>query len=86
MGALSEDPVCEAVLALLAARAEGLTICPSEVARMLADDEQAWRDVMPAVHAAVDHLIADGSVQLSWKGESLETREGPYRIARKGDD
>lgn len=73
-------------MALLAARAEGLTICPSEVARVLADDEQGWRDVMPAVHAAVDHLVADGSVKLSWKGEPLAMREGPYRIARRALD
>jgi len=35
-------------LALLARRAPGATICPSEVARAIAPD---WRGAMPAVHA-----------------------------------
>jgi len=76
------------ILALLAARAQGATVCPSEVARATvaasgtsteADD---WRNAMPLVHAAVDRLLAEGFVRLSWKGESLATRAGPYRIGR----
>ncbi|QNE32972.1 DUF3253 domain-containing protein [Sphingomonas sp. NBWT7] len=71
-----------ATLALLASRAAGATICPSEVARAIAPD---WRGAMPAVHAAVDALLRDGLVQLSWKGRPLPTRSGPYRIARLRD-
>jgi len=66
-------------LDLLARRAPEATICPSEVARALAPD--AWRDAMPVVHAAVDRLVADDRVRLSWKGRSLAARDGPYRIA-----
>ncbi|MBJ6121996.1 DUF3253 domain-containing protein [Sphingomonas mollis] len=75
-------------LALLAARAPGATICPSEVARALATASEAgttatdWRDAMPIVHAAVDRLVAEGLVRLSWKGDALDTRAGPYRIGR----
>ncbi|WP_076069715.1 DUF3253 domain-containing protein [Sphingomonas montana] len=68
-----------ATLSLLAHRAPDATICPSEVARAIATD---WRGAMPAVHAAIDGLVRDGLVQLSWKGRPLETRSGPYRIAR----
>jgi hypothetical protein len=39
-----------------------------------------WRDAMPVVHAAVDQLLADGQVTLSWKGARLSARSGPYRI------
>lgn len=73
-------------LALLAHRAAGATICPSEVARALAADAGGeppaigWRDAMPVVHAAVDRLVTEGAVQLSWKGEALKERSGPYRI------
>jgi hypothetical protein len=38
--------------------------------------------MMPIVHAAVDQLVAEGQIQLSWKGQMLTTRGGPYRIAR----
>ncbi|TGX52378.1 DUF3253 domain-containing protein [Sphingomonas gei] len=69
-----------ATLALLAARAAEATVCPSEVARALAG--HGWREAMPEVHAAVDGLLAEGIVRLSWKGAPLVTRAGPYRIGR----
>ncbi|KQM13303.1 hypothetical protein ASE73_12540 [Sphingomonas sp. Leaf24] len=71
-------------LDLLARRAAGATICPSEVARALSPED--WRSMMPSVHAAVDGLVRDRSVRLSWKGKPLATRSGPYRIGRSGDD
>lgn len=40
-----------------------------------------WRDAMPQVHAAIDALLSEGLVSLSWKGEPLKARAGPYRIA-----
>lgn len=76
------DPKATA-LSLLASRARDATICPSEVARAIAP---AWRDAMPAVHAAIDELLRDGLVQLSWKGRPLEERSGPYRIGRLRND
>jgi hypothetical protein len=66
-------------LILLTRRAPDATICPSEVARAIAPD---WRGAMPAVHTAIDGLVRDGLVRLSWKGQSLATRSGPYRIGR----
>jgi len=73
-------------LALLAGRAADATVCPSEVARALAAaaGRTDWRGKMPAVHAAIDRLAADGLVRLSWKGEAMPVREGPYRIGRAG--
>jgi hypothetical protein len=73
-----------ATLALLAARAPGATVCPSEVARAVAAGagRAGWRGDMPAVHAAVDSLVAEGAVRLSWKGAALPVRDGPYRIGR----
>lgn len=73
-----------ATLALLARRAPEATICPSEVARALAGDPADWRELMPAVHAAVDALAAEGLVRLSWKGLPMPIRDGPYRIGRAG--
>jgi hypothetical protein len=51
------------------------TICPSEVAFAIAPGER-WRDMMSAVHAAIDHQCAEGTERLSWKGKSLVTRSG----------
>lgn len=78
---MNEVDARAAVLALLRERAAGATICPSEAARVLADGGEAWRAEMAAVHAAVDALVAEGAVRLSWKGEALAARDGPYRIA-----
>jgi hypothetical protein len=74
----------EATLALLAARAEGATVCPSEAARAVNAATGDWRDAMPEVHAAVDQMVSDRLVRLSWKGRRLTTRAGPYRIGRGG--
>ena len=77
----------DATLALLAARAPNSTVCPSEVARALVaasdpTEPEGWRNAMPAVHHAVDTLVAAGLVRLSWKGKPLKARKGPYRISR----
>ena len=74
-------------LALLGCRAEGQTICPSEVAKAMSaavgnETADGWRGAMPTVHTVVDGLVAEGVVQLSWKGTPLTTRAGPYRIGR----
>lgn len=75
----------EATLALLAARADDATVCPSEVARAVTVATGEWREAMPEVHAAVDQMVGEGLVRLSWKGQTLATRAGPYRINRSVD-
>ena len=71
------------IVSMLANRAADATLCPSEVARALMVEKKCkeWRTPMPVVHAAADALLHRGVVKLSWKGEPLETRYGPYRIA-----
>lgn len=66
--------------ALLRRRGPGKTICPSEIARLLAGEQGDWRGQMGQVHAAVDALAARGGVALSWKGQPMRERDGPYRI------
>lgn len=75
-------------LGLLDRRAADSTICPSEVARAIAAAAGTadWRGEMPAVHAAVDSMVADGLIRLSWKGEAMPVRGGPYRIGRAGSE
>jgi hypothetical protein len=87
-GGLDPTPVSadarKATLALLARRSDGATICPSEVARSIAAAAASndWRGEMPAVHAAIDAMVAEGLVRLSWKGAPMPARDGPYRIGR----
>lgn len=74
-----------AALALIAERADGATVCPSEVARVIASragEASGWRAAMPVVHAAVDQMLTEGVVRLSWKGRFLTARSGPYRLRR----
>jgi hypothetical protein len=74
-----------AILALLAERGTGGTSCPSEAARMIAGETGDWRAHMPAVHQAVDELVSSGRIALSWKGQALPGRRGPYRIGQAGE-
>jgi hypothetical protein len=80
----------QAVLNMLATRSRSATICPSEVARSLASQNDYpktsdWRDLMSDVHDAVDALVAEDTVQLSWKGKPMTARSGPYRVGRNTD-
>lgn len=70
----------DAIAILLGKRSEDATICPSEVARYIAGSEGDWRAEMPAIHASVDRLVDQGRIRLSWKGEPMQKRNGPYRI------
>ena len=72
-----------AILSLLDERAADATICPSEAARRCAGPEGNWRAHMAQVHAAVDALVAQGAITLSWQGAMMQKRRGPYRIARR---
>jgi len=73
----------DAILTLLAERAEGATICPSEAARRLAGPQGDWHTEMDAIHTATDQLAEAGAITLSWKGAAMQKRRGPYRIARR---
>lgn len=83
MNGFDDGKARDLTLSLLADRAHGSSVCPSEVARALAGESlgEEWRRAMPVVHAAVDALLRTGAVRLSWKGKRLKTRFGPYRIA-----
>ena len=69
-----------AIEGLLERRGIGKTICPSEAARAMAGPGGDWRRLMPEVHGAVDAMVAERRIQLSWKGAALNKRNGPYRI------
>lgn len=74
-----------AILDLLAQRASGATICPSEAARLVAG-EDGWRDLMQPARDAAARLVAAGEVEVTQGGEVVDvaTARGPVRIRRAG--
>ena len=74
----------EAILTLLAQRAEGATICPSEAARLIGGDD-GFREYMPVVRAAAAELAAAGEIDVTQGGEpvDLATARGPIRLRRR---
>lgn len=69
-----------AILDLLAARAAGATICPSEAAR--AADPDGWRDRMEDARRAARRLVAQGRVEITQAGRVVDpsTARGPIRV------
>ena len=72
----------QAVLDLLAARAGGATICPSEAARQVGGDD--WRAQMEPARAAARRLVARGEVEITQGGHVVDpsTAKGPIRVRR----
>lgn len=72
-----------AILALLARRARGATICPSEAARAVhGSNEARWRAAMEAARAAGRRLANRGLVEFVQRGEVVapSTARGPVRL------
>jgi len=71
------------ILALLAARKNGATICPSEAARAVGGDD-AWRELMEPARRAARRLVAAGEVEVTQAGHVVDpsTAKGPIRIRR----
>jgi hypothetical protein len=70
-----------AIRGLLAARAEGKTICPSEAARAVFGDD-AFRPHMDDVRAVAFDLADRGALDVTQKGEVVDGRSarGPIRL------
>ncbi len=74
-------PQIEAAIGgLLARRAPGATICPSEAARAL--DPEGWRAHMDAVRAVAFGLADRGELEVTQGGEVVDGRaaRGPIRL------
>ena len=72
----------QTILELLDSRAPTSTICPSDAARAVGDDD--WRGLMDASRGAAARLVARGEVEITQGGEpvDLATARGPIRIRR----
>ena len=71
-----------AIRDLLAARAAGATICPSEAAKAVGGYD--WRALMEPARATARRLVATGEVEITQGGRVVDpsTAKGPIRIRR----
>ncbi|MFA9430887.1 DUF3253 domain-containing protein [Egicoccus sp. AB-alg2] len=78
-----EDRLEGAIRALLAARADGASICPSEAARRVGEDD--WRQLMGPARLAAARLAAAGEVDVTQGGVVVDAAQarGPIRIRRR---
>jgi hypothetical protein len=70
------------ILGLLAARAATSTICPSDAARAVGDEN--WRDLMEPARRAARRLVDAGEVEITQGGSVVDpaTAKGPIRIRK----
>jgi hypothetical protein len=74
-----------AILTLLAKRSQATSICPSEVARLIASRKQDWRSLMPVVRAVAVQLAKQDVLRITRGSMSIDPEElgaGPIRIRR----
>ena len=69
------------ILRLLRSRANGSSICPSEVARVLEPEGESWRRRMGEVREAAAVLVGRGVVEVTQRGRPVDPPwRGPIRI------
>lgn len=78
---IDEHAIRQALLALAAARGDGRSFCPSEVARALSD---TWRPLMPEIRRVAAALQAEGRLMATQRGVPVQiaTARGPIRLAQ----
>jgi hypothetical protein len=87
MTAPNESPIATEILRQTAAVGPGKSICPSEVARALAgNDEAVWRQLMGPVRQAALALCRAGAIEILRKGKPVppEKVRGVIRLRQPG--
>jgi hypothetical protein len=76
----TQEDAKTAILDLLAQRAPGATICPSEAARALGGSD--FRPLMPVVRDAARALADDGRIDVTQQGRPVDMAcaRGPIRL------
>jgi hypothetical protein len=75
------------ILRQATARGADKSICPSEVARALAPEEEAWRRLMGPVRDAALTLAREGRIEVLRKGKPVDPGQevrGVIRLRVKG--
>jgi hypothetical protein len=82
------EAITAAILRQVAGRGAEKSICPSEVARALAPEEEAWRRLMGPVRAAAIALAREGRIEVLRKGKPVDPGQevrGVIRLRIKGE-
>lgn len=77
--------IAAAIVELLRQRAPSASICPSDVARALADDEPAWRALMSPVRDAAAALARAQCIVITQGTDRVDPDDvdrGPIRLRR----
>jgi hypothetical protein len=78
-----------AILSLLAERGVGKTICPSEAAKLVADDGHTkessardWEALMEPARSAARRLVSQGKIVITQHGQIVDpvSAKGPIRL------
>jgi hypothetical protein len=82
---MSKEKHLEAeILRLLGERGAGKTICPSEVARAVAesDERETWEPLMEPSREAAERLVTAGKIVVTQGGKVVDGRKakGPIRL------
>ncbi len=77
-----QNDIRQAILKYVELRGHGKTICPSEVSRALALEEDAWRALMPEVRSVASALAREGRLVITQKGRVVDGDQvrGPIRL------
>jgi hypothetical protein len=67
-----QDAIAAEILRQTAERGADKSICPSEVARALAPEEEAWRRLLGPVRAAAIRLAREGRIEVLRKGKPAD--------------
>jgi hypothetical protein len=82
------EAIAAAILRQAAGRGAEKSICPSEVARALAPEEEAWRRLMGPVREAAIALAREGRIEVLRKGKPVDPGQevrGVIRLRIKGE-
>ncbi|WP_441295050.1 DUF3253 domain-containing protein [Luteibacter sp. 9135] len=77
--------IAASIMDMLSRRSSEASICPSDVARALADDETTWRALMPSVREVAAELARHGVIIVTQGKSTLDPADiahGPIRLRR----
>lgn len=69
--AMTDEAIRDRIVELCTARGSTKSICPSEVARALAGDEETWRALMKPVRRQAQRLAEEGRIDILKKGKPI---------------
>ena len=76
------EAIAAEILRQTTERGPDKSICPSEVARALAAEEDAWRRLLGPVRATAIRLAREGQVEVLRKGKPVDPEAGIRGVIR----